>query len=200
MRARREIEFRRRAPAAYLHIIGGAFSHWHAGVRNVGDGEQELFQALVEFVDVLVVALESIGNFLHLRQKLRGVFAGSFLARNFFAGAVALGLQALGGGDELAARGVNLAKGREVQSDAAIARHLFNRVEVLPYVSQIQHSLSRIQEGSGGCEAAVAGRLLADRLPAWCAAAPSRNRRFWGSCRDEIMRKTEILNVCSGLG
>src|SRR6202050_628507 len=181
VRARLEVKLRRSSPAPDFHIISGAFSHRHAGVRNIRDGEQKLFQAFVQLVDTLVVALQALGDFFHQRQKLRGVFAGSFLSRNFFAGAIALGLQALGGGDELAPLGVNLAKGCQVQRDAAVARHLFNGVEVLPYVSEIQHRPSRIQEGGRRCEATLADCLLAER-----PRGRSGIRELWRSMRGGI--------------
>ena len=48
--------------------------------------------------------------------------------------------------DDLAAFGIDIAEGREVERDAAVARHLLDGVEVFPYVSKVKHRVIRIAE------------------------------------------------------
>ena len=146
MRLGRKIELRRRAPAAHFDVVHRGFSYRHAGVRDIRHHQQEMFQTLVEFGDARVVVFDGVGNFLHVREKGSGVLAGLLHARNFFAGLVAFGLQFFGGENELTALGINFAKWGEVKRHAAIARHFLDGVEVVAYVTKIEHRPSRIHE------------------------------------------------------
>ncbi len=148
MGLRGEIELRRRAPAAHLHVVRRALAHRDARVRDVRNRQHELAKLFVQLHDALVVSFQLLGEDLHLRENHGRIAAGLLEANDFVARFIPVGLPALGGGDDLAAVGIEVAEGREVERDAAVARHLFDRVEVLPHVSEVEHRCIRIAEVS----------------------------------------------------
>ena len=137
VRTRREIEFRRSAPAAHLDVGGGVMSHRHRTVRQVRHRQHEIRELRVQDGDAFVGELDFVGDALHFRQQSGGILARLLAARNFLAGLVALGLQAFGGGNSLAAFLIERAKAVEIDRDAAIRRHLLEFVQVLAKISQV---------------------------------------------------------------
>ncbi len=69
VRLRREIEFRRRAPAPHLDVIRRARPHRHTRVRNIRNRHQKQLQPLVQLTNALVAALNLVRHGFHLRQQ-----------------------------------------------------------------------------------------------------------------------------------
>ena len=80
VRTRREIEFRRRAPAADFDVVGGDAPTGTLACGIFGIGQQEIAQLVVEFGDELVVALDFVGRFLHRREERGGVLRRTFFS------------------------------------------------------------------------------------------------------------------------
>ena len=117
-------------------------------MRDVGNGQQKVLQGFVELRDALVVALDFLGYFFHPRKNRARVLAGLLQRHDFVAGPVALRFQPLGLRDQLPPLRVDGAKLVEIDRDAPVARHLFDYVQMIPYISQIKHRLSRIPEAA----------------------------------------------------
>ena len=83
--------------------------------------------------------LDLLGNALHLREQVVGVFSGALAAGDLFAGAIALGLQALGCGDALAPFAVERAKRVEIDLRAAIGGHSLEVGQMLAEIVEIMH-------------------------------------------------------------
>jgi len=87
-------------------------------------GKHEIAEPRVKFSHARVVRGNVRRHTFHFGKYSRGVFAGAFAARNFVAGFVAFGFQALDGGDGLASFLIERAESGNVKHCAAIARHL----------------------------------------------------------------------------
>ena len=68
-----------------------------------------------------------------------GVLAGLLAARDFFAGFVARGFQALDRGDTLAALAIERAKSVEVDARTATRGHFLEFVQVLAKIVKVMH-------------------------------------------------------------
>ena len=115
-------------------------------MRNVGDRKEKLTQALVQLGNALVGLLDCLGNLLHFREQLAGVAARALDRHDFVAGLIAVGLHPFGRGNQRPAFGVDLAKLREIDGNAAIPRHLFDRIQVFAKKSKVKHKLERIHQ------------------------------------------------------
>ena len=100
-----------------------------------------------------------------------GVLLILFQRGDFFVGLVAFGLHGLGGLDEAAAFGIDFGERRKVEFDAAVAGHLFDDVEVLSYVSQVQHRQNRILEACAGVKLRGLGIYFAMSDWSWARSA-----------------------------
>ena len=123
-----KIEFRRRAPAAHFDIVGGAVAHRHAGVRDIGDRQQQFTLCGVELRDAFVTLLDALGNLLHLREQRVRILLFLLQSRDFLASFISLSLELLGRGDQFAALFVEHAKRVKIESRAAFCGHLGKQI------------------------------------------------------------------------
>lgn len=105
-----------------------------------------MLELFVEFADADVAALDLFGDFLHAREDGGRVLLVALQRGDFFVGLIALRLQGFIGFDQLAAFRIDFAERLHVERDAAVARHFLDYVEVVPYVSQVEHRFSSITD------------------------------------------------------
>ena len=110
-------------------------THRHAGVRDIGNGQQQFALRGVELRNAFVALLDAFRNLLHLRDQGVGGLLFLFQPRDFFAGFVSLRLELLGRGDQFAALFVERAKRVEIESRAAFRGHLGKQIEMLTKVT-----------------------------------------------------------------
>ena len=159
MRLRREIELRRRAPAADFDIVVRAVPHRHAGMRHVRNRQQKLALRRVELSDALVALLDALRNLLHLRDYCVGGLLFFFQRGDFVAGFVALRLELLGRGDQFAPLFVERAKCVQIERGAALFRHFGEHIQVLPEVIEVMHGQKRIAYSDAQSEAGSLRRM-----------------------------------------
>src|ERR1700722_2698129 len=135
VRARREIELWRGAPAADFHIVRGTGTHRHAGMRNIRNSKQQLALGFVKLANALIALLDEFRNLFHLRNDGIGRLLFFFEARDFVAGFVALRFALLILCDELATLFVESAESVEIQGGAAFGSHVRKNIEVLTKVT-----------------------------------------------------------------
>ena len=137
--ARSEIELRWRSPAPHFHVGCGVAARGNGGMGKVGNRKHELLESGVELGGALVGLLDFIGDALHFRKQGIGIFAGALASGNFFAGAIALGFEALDSGNDFAALAIEGAEGGEIDDGAAGGGHLLELGEMLAEIIQIMH-------------------------------------------------------------
>src|SRR5205807_10138557 len=104
----REIESRRRAPAADFHVFFRGSPNRNALMRDVGNCCQQLPQAVVVVLGSLFLPLDFLAQVLGFRDQGTGILAGLLQLGYVLGGTIAVRLQRLGFGFELAALGVDL--------------------------------------------------------------------------------------------
>ncbi|MNG94387.1 hypothetical protein D3C79_533980 [compost metagenome] len=93
-----KIEGLRRAPTTHFDVVVFAGTDRHAGVRQVGDGQQDAIQLGLNGVQLSLAGSQFVGHALDVRHQRGDVFAlGLGLADGLGTG-VTLGLQLLGAG------------------------------------------------------------------------------------------------------
>ncbi len=115
-------------------------AHGYGAVRPVGYGQHEIREARVQHSGALTGHLDFVRDAFHLRQQRRRILARLLAPRDFLAGFVSLGFQPLGCGDALAALMVERPEAIEINSDAAIGRHLLEFFRVFAKISQVMHA------------------------------------------------------------
>jgi hypothetical protein len=101
MGSRREIEGRRLTPRPH-DLIGGRVAGGDLRAREVGDLEQQLVERALGGGQLLVPALHPIGQVLQPLEQLGRVLAGLLAAADFLGFLIALGLELLHVGEQLA--------------------------------------------------------------------------------------------------
>ncbi len=139
MRPRREVEFRRRAPAANLDIRGSVPAYRDRRVRKIRHRQHELIEPSIELGDSFIGPLDLFRDALHLGEQIVGFFACALAARDLFAGTVAFGLGPFGCSDAFAPLAIERAKSLEINQRAAICGHLLELRKMLAKIIQIMH-------------------------------------------------------------
>ncbi len=140
MRPRRKIKFRRGTPSAHLDICAGVVAHRDGAVRAVGHGQHKIGEARIQLSGALTGSLDFAGDAFHFREQRRGILARPLATRDFLAGLVSLGFQALGRGDSLTALLIERTEAVEINGDAAIRRHLLKFIQVFAKIRQVMHA------------------------------------------------------------
>ena len=115
MVARREVELARLAPLAHQHIARLALAHRRRGVRQIGQGQQQVLQTRLDHFQPLGAGVQLVfdgGDFLH-----QAIHIGAFglLLADLFGDLVALRLQGFGAGLQGLALGLQRFKQGNVQ-------------------------------------------------------------------------------------
>ena len=129
MRLGREVELRRRSPAAHFDVVGLALADRHTVVRQVGNAGQDIAQPRVGFFGDLLGFGNLLAQIFGLVDQRGGVLLVLLELGDFFRRFVALGFQGFGFGDRGAAIEID---GVEIAEDgfrihAASAQFFFNQ-------------------------------------------------------------------------
>ncbi|MCY1415179.1 hypothetical protein D9M71_306520 [compost metagenome] len=113
-----EVEGLRRAPAAHFDVVVFTGTDRYAGVRQVGDGQQDAIQLGLNGVQLSLAGSQFVGHALDVRHQRGDVFAlGLGLADGLGTG-VTLSLQLFGAGLHHLAAFFQCLDARDIQAEA----------------------------------------------------------------------------------
>ena len=140
--ARREVEGRRRAPAAHLDVVVLAAPGRHAVVRQVGDFQAIGVKLVLHGLQARFELRQPLADATHLRQQRGGILTAPLGLADGLGHAIALGLQVLGFGLRSLATGFERRQARQVERKATRGQTRRHRLRFTAQQLRVEHRLS----------------------------------------------------------